>query len=132
MLFLRKRALETKKGQGEKTTRTDFLIYSNNLVIGCGEVKLQCDEKLKEEDRARLGETMKRQLHKRIYSAKGTKEFMTFEIFIVNLKLELYCCRFSEEKKYEFVLLKTITLPTVNNTYAYVEESLEVLFNFKV
>lgn len=53
-----------------KTVRTDFLIFDQNQELGAGEIKVSCiDEKLKEEDRARLGEMLKRQLHKRIKEA---------------------------------------------------------------
>lgn len=57
--------------------RTDFLLYDNIQELGCGEVKLNCtDERLYEEDRARLGESLKKQLHYRIRQAKFQKNFM--------------------------------------------------------
>lgn len=89
--------------------RTDFLLYDSIQELGCGEVKLNCtDERLNEEDRARLGESLKKQLHYRIRRAKSTKEFYAFGIFVVDDIIELYCSSFSKEK-----------------------ESLEILFNFK-
>ncbi|RCH81821.1 hypothetical protein CU098_004869, partial [Rhizopus stolonifer] len=76
----------------EKMVRTDFLLYDSIQELGCGEVKLNCtDERLNEEDRARLGESLKKQLHYRIRRAKSTKEFYAFGIFVVDDIIELYC-----------------------------------------
>jgi hypothetical protein len=113
--------------------RTDFLLYHSNQVLGCGEVKFNCaDERLNEEDRTRLGESLKKQLHYRIKQAKSTKELYVFGIFVVDDIIELYCSSFSKEKGYSFVLLKEIVLPTLMTSYTSLEESLEILFSLKV
>ncbi|KAI8891228.1 hypothetical protein K501DRAFT_166721, partial [Backusella circina FSU 941] len=86
---------------------------------------------LNKEDRARLGESLKKQMHYRIKQAKSTKEFYVFGIFVVDDIIELYCSSFSKEKGYSFVLLKKIVLPTLMTSYTSLEESLEILFSFK-
>ncbi|KAI8877160.1 hypothetical protein K501DRAFT_337607 [Backusella circina FSU 941] len=112
--------------------RTDFLIYDKYQELGCGEVKIGgTSTKLLEEDRARLGETMKRQLHHRIHHAKSPHEFSTFGIFIYGTNIELFRCYFTNEKEYHFTLLKTIILPTERTTYNSMEETLEFLISFK-
>lgn len=55
-----------------------------------------------------------------------------FGIFVADDIIELYCNPFSKEKGYSFVLLKKITLPTLMTSYTSLEESLEILFSFKV
>ncbi|KAI7876150.1 uncharacterized protein EV154DRAFT_486566 [Mucor mucedo] len=66
------------------------------MELGCGEVKLNCtDERLNEEDRASLGESLKKQLHYRIRQAKSTKEFYAFGIFVVDDIIELYSGKIS-------------------------------------
>ncbi|KAG0734714.1 hypothetical protein G6F57_013058 [Rhizopus arrhizus] len=85
------RSFATNKGNAEKTIRTDFLLYTSNQELGCGEVKLNCaNERLEEEDRARLGESLKQQLHYRIKQAKSTREFRVFGVFVVDNIIELY------------------------------------------
>ena len=114
MLPFRERSFATNKGNAEKTIRTDFLLYTSNQELGCGEVKLNCaNERLEEEDRARLGESLKQQLHYRIKQAKSTREFRVFGVFVVDNIIELYCSSFSKENGYDFILLSKITLPTL-------------------
>lgn len=106
--------------------RTDFLLYTSYQELGCGEIKLNCpNERLNEEDRAHLGESLKKQLHYRIKQAKSTKEFYVFRIFVVDNTIELYCSTFSKEKGYSFILLKKITLPTLITSYTTVHNILK-------
>ncbi|GAA5810427.1 hypothetical protein MFLAVUS_003848 [Mucor flavus] len=111
---------------------TSTLNIARHQEVGCGEIKVnEASKKLQEEDRARLGERLKRQLHSRIRQAKSTREFFVFGVFISGPKMELYRSSFSKENGYDFVLLSNITLPTTDTTYTSLEESLEVLFSFK-
>ncbi|KAI8997734.1 hypothetical protein BDB01DRAFT_864610 [Pilobolus umbonatus] len=87
----------------------DFLVYSNHQELGCGEIKVNgVGERLQEEDRARLGERLKNQLHHQIKAAKSREEFYVFGVFITDNIMELY-----------------------RSTYTSIEESLEILFSFK-
>ncbi len=88
-------------------------------------------EKL-QEDRARLGERLKKQFHYRIKEAKSRREFYVFGVFITDNIMELYRNSFSKENRYDLVLLIKIMLPTLGSTYTSMEESLEILFSFKV
>ncbi|KAI9251052.1 hypothetical protein BY458DRAFT_524159 [Sporodiniella umbellata] len=122
----------TNKDTGGKTVTHDFLIYSNNQELGCGEVKIDgVGERLQEEDRARLGERLKKQLHYRIKEAKSIREFYVFGVFVVGNTMELYRSSFSKKNGYDFVLLRKIALPTLKSTYTSIEDSLEILFSFK-
>lgn len=133
MLPFRERPFATNKGNTEKMVRTDFLLYTSNQELGCGEVKLNCaDDRLEEEDRARLGESLKQQLQYRIKQAKSTREFRVFGVFVVDNIIELYCSSFSKENGYSFILLNKLTLPTLMTTYKSLEVPLEILFSFKV
>jgi hypothetical protein len=114
--------------------RTDFLLYDTYQELGCGEVKVRniC-AKLLEEDRTRLGEMLKKQLHDRIFHAKTQNEFKTFGFFIYNTTVEIYTCEFTNNKEYLFVLLRSLTLPTFKTSYtAAMEEALEIMMSFKV
>lgn len=116
-----------------KLMTTDFLFYDGVNEIGCGKIKFNSvDKRLLEEDRARLGETLKRQLHRRIKNAKSEKEFQTFGAFIEGPHVELYKSTFSRQEGYEFILLCKIAFPTEKSTYTFMEESLEILYSFKV
>jgi hypothetical protein len=102
--------------------RTDFLLYTSNQELGCGEVKHnRADKQLEEEDRAHIGKSLKRQLHYRTKQAKFTRKF---RVFVVDNIIELYCNSFLKENGYSFILLDKITLPTLITTYASLEESL--------
>lgn len=116
-----------------RLTTQDFIIYSDQQELGCGEIKVNnASTRLEEEDRARLGERMKRQLHHRIKQAKSTREFHLFGILISDNAMELYRSTFTVDKGYEMFKLKKITLPTLEPTYTSTAESLELLFTFKV
>ncbi|CAO3699972.1 unnamed protein product [Rhizopus stolonifer] len=123
----------TNQDTSGKTVTHDFLIYSNHQELGCGEIKVNdISERLQEEDRARLGERLKKQLHYRIKEAKSIREFYVFGVFITDNIMELYRSSFSKENGYDLVLLSKIMLPTLGSTYTSIEESMEILFSFKV
>ncbi|KAI9273477.1 hypothetical protein EDC94DRAFT_580436 [Helicostylum pulchrum] len=122
----------TNQDTSGKTVTHHFLIYSNYQELGCGEIKVNgVGERLQEEDRARLGERLKRQLHHRIKEAKSRREFYVFSVFITDNIMELYRSSFSKENGYDLVLLSKIMLPTLGSTYTSIKESLEILFSFK-
>lgn len=113
--------------------RTDFLLYNTYQELGCGEVKVgNVNDKMLEEDRDRLGEMLKKQLHDRIFHAKTKNEFKSFGFFIYNSTIEIYTCEFTINKEYAFVLLRSIILSTLKTTYTAMEETLETLMSFKV
>ncbi|KAI9020150.1 hypothetical protein CLU79DRAFT_690578, partial [Phycomyces nitens] len=65
--------------KGCKRVRTDFVLVANGQEVGCGEIKFPgTTSQLSEEDRARIAEMLKRQLHVRIMKSKDPKEFVTF------------------------------------------------------
>ncbi|KAL4212969.1 hypothetical protein AB4K20DRAFT_1965905 [Rhizopus microsporus] len=124
--------VRTNQDTSGKTATHDFLIYSNHQELGYGEIKVNgVGERLQEEDRARLGERLKKQLHHRIKEAKSSREFYVFGVFITDNIMELYRSSFSKENGYNLVLLSKIMLPTLGSTYTSIEESLEILFSFK-
>ncbi|KAI7863754.1 hypothetical protein BDF14DRAFT_1733375 [Spinellus fusiger] len=115
-----------------KLITTGFLIHDSNQELGCGEIKVSsADERLQEEDRARLGETLKRQLHHRIKQARSQREFFVFGMFVTSNSMELYRSSFSMENGYSLFLQSKIMLLTLQSTYTSLEESLEILFSFK-
>lgn len=85
-----------------------------------------------EEVRARICETMKKQLHLRIKNAKDVKEFVSFGLFFCKKQIELYSMKFTTAEGYHVYLLETIVLPTFSDTYTSLEETIEVLLSFKV
>ncbi|KAI7892322.1 uncharacterized protein EV154DRAFT_393403, partial [Mucor mucedo] len=96
--------------------------------LGCGEIKVDgADDKLKDEDRTRIGERLKKQLHCRIKEAKSERIFHVFGMFIADNIVELYHSSFSKEDGYDFVLSSKLILPTLNSTYTAIEESIEIL-----
>ncbi|CEP09504.1 hypothetical protein [Parasitella parasitica] len=137
-IFNTKVYIEWEKASATNTTsegcniRTDFLLYDTYQELGCGEVKVgNVCAKLLDEDRARLGEMLKKQLHDRIFHAKTQNEFKTFGFFIYNSTIEIYTCEFTNNKEYVFVLLRLITLPTLKTSYTAMEEALEIMMSFK-
>jgi hypothetical protein len=133
ILFIQGEALHNNRDTNGKLLTLDFLIHTSHQEVGCGEIKgNEASKKLQEEDGARLGERLKRQLYSRIRRAKSTREFFVFGGFISGPNMKLYRSSFSFENGYDFVLLSNITLPTTDTTYTSLEESLEVLFSFKV
>jgi hypothetical protein len=64
-----------------KIIRADFTVYYKDIELVIVEVKpFNPDERLVELDEVRLGELAKKMLHKRMATAKTSKEFMIFTI----------------------------------------------------
>ncbi|KAI7893922.1 uncharacterized protein EV154DRAFT_581529 [Mucor mucedo] len=88
--------------------------------LGCGEIKvIVVDERLQEKDRARLGERLRNS-----FTVESRKQNQN--------SMELYRSLFSKEDGCDFVLLSTTMLPTSGSTYTALEESMEIIFSFKV
>jgi hypothetical protein len=130
--MLRERSSVLNK-TAEKILRADFLLLNDDTEVGCGEIKCQgTSEKLQENDRARIAETLKRQLHQRIMKARDIKEFKTFGIFIQGFKMELYTLTFDANEGYQLYQLDTLDLPSSKETYNSLDETLELIASFKV
>lgn len=134
--------------------RPDMLFTLQGIEVGYGEIKppdTNCA--LLDEDRARISELCKRQLHTRIKQAKSEKEFVTYGILIAgkDILFHLPClslrfeydhyyigshiemtCMFFNKGRYTYSLLKTLTLPTMKSTYGFMEEIMEVVTSWKV
>ncbi|CAO3700154.1 unnamed protein product [Rhizopus stolonifer] len=126
--------LHPSKGVGRQ--RHDFIMYEADCTeIGCGEVKVgNVTHSLLENDRARIIETMKRQMHVRIFKSKGIKEIKTFGIFCNNYDIELYVLYFvdsHDQEPYNVQHLQTLKLPTTKDTYTFMGETLEYILGFK-
>lgn len=113
-----------------------MILYYDGKRIGCSEVKKDHNIhfKLLESDRARIAETMKRQLRVRIMASKSEKEMITFGIFCSGHTIELYIMSFNSkaEVPYQLYKIQTLKIPTSLSTYTHIEESLEYLKSFKV
>ncbi|KAI8085963.1 uncharacterized protein B0P05DRAFT_28991 [Gilbertella persicaria] len=128
------KASTSNKNNECKKIRTDFVIMANGLEVGCGEVKTaNTSFYLLEEDRARMAETLKRQLHVRMMKSKKTKEFVSFGILFDGFKIELYTMTFEAEKTppYQLYEAEKLTLPSSPETYVHFEETIEHLISFK-
>ncbi|CEP11768.1 hypothetical protein [Parasitella parasitica] len=118
--------------ESRKKKRPDFIICtSDGFEVGCGEIKLPktaCNEE--EEDRCRVPEHLKKQLHMRLKVASEEKELVTYGILILSKKLQLSMMEF-KEGKYEYSVIKRLQLPTMESTYQYMmDESVEYLLGF--
>ncbi|KAI8065968.1 hypothetical protein BDF21DRAFT_346219, partial [Thamnidium elegans] len=105
--------------------RPDILIhakqYGEIIEVGCGEVKnIGTSEERLKEDKIRVLEIMKRQLHVRMKHAKSVHEVVTFGILVQDKGVYFY----SEQS--EFIL------PTSYKTYSHMDTSMELFYNFKV
>ncbi|KAI9262507.1 hypothetical protein EDC94DRAFT_95845 [Helicostylum pulchrum] len=118
-----------------KKLRLDFILYSNGIEIGCGEVKI-CDEEdteLIENVPARMAETMKRQLHIRILNCRDEKEMKTFGILFKDHTIELYTMSFNRNAELPYQLYKVMILkiPNSRSTYTSMDETMEFLLGYK-
>lgn len=78
--------------------RLDFVFDANDQEIGCGEVKVcNHNSSLLDNDRARIAETLKRQLHVRIMKCKDPEQMVTFGMFCNDHDIELYIMSFGEK-----------------------------------
>ncbi|KAL0088628.1 hypothetical protein J3Q64DRAFT_1340482 [Phycomyces blakesleeanus] len=117
-----------------KKVRTDLILIANGQEVGCGEIKTPCPtSQLLEEDRSRIAETLKRQLHARIMKSKDVKEFFTFGIIFDGFNIELYMMIFDFQRTlpYQFYYVERVKLPTSFESYNNMEETIEYLLSFK-
>ncbi|CAO3615050.1 unnamed protein product [Mucor hiemalis] len=140
-----------------ESLRPDIILYHQQqevvVEIGCGEVKKPgVSESLLKEDKMRVLEVMKRQLHLRLYHAKKEYEAVTFGILVQGkvIKKSYHICflPYLLCKGTTVILLKMhmdlengvymyheeypFTLPTTYHTYAHMDIALEIISNFKV
>ncbi|CAO3658407.1 unnamed protein product [Rhizopus stolonifer] len=103
------------------------------VEVGCGEVKKPgVSQALLDEDKIRVLEVMKRQLHLRLYHAKKEYEAATFGVLVqgatvilLEMKMDL------ENGVYMYHEQQPFTLPTTHHTHAHMEIALEVITKFK-
>lgn len=92
-----------------KKIRTDFIIVdSNGTEIGNGEIKpINTFVQLQEEDRMRVIELAKKQLHRRMRSARSDRGLDTFGIFFNGREKELHLVK-RVHGTYEVYLIDTL------------------------
>lgn len=109
-----------------------IFITKQGSEIGCVEIKpFNTDDDDIENDRIRIAEVLKKQLHLRIAISKGTINHQTFGLMIYGSTVEFYCMNLDASDNYNFTLLKTATLPTLQDTYTYMAGTLEIFKSFK-
>lgn len=130
-LFVRWDTSSEVYDESKRKKRPDFTICSfDGFEVGCGEIKPpNTNSHNVEEDRCRVPEHLKKQLHKRLQVASEEKELVTFGIFIFGEELDLSMMEF-KEGKYEHSIIKQLKLPTMHATFEHMDESLEFLLGF--
>ncbi|KAI8083968.1 uncharacterized protein B0P05DRAFT_570386 [Gilbertella persicaria] len=103
------------------------------VEIGCGEVKKPgVSQALLDEDKMRVLEVMKRQLHLRLCRARKEYEAVSFGVLIQGTKIILLKMKLDIDKGlYMYYEQQPFILPTTNDTYAHMEIALEVITKFK-
>ncbi|KAG1336466.1 hypothetical protein G6F62_006250 [Rhizopus arrhizus] len=117
--------------ESKKKKRPDFIICtSDGFEVGCGEIKPpDTNSNEEKEDRCRIPEHLKKQLHMRLQVALEEKELVTFGFSIFGEELELSMMEF-KEGKYEYSIIKLLKLPTMYATFERMDESVEYLLGF--
>lgn len=107
-------------------SRHDFIIYTKDgTEVGTGEIKpYQASEALVEIDRCRIAESCKKQLHQRLLAARSKKELYTYGIMINGNQVQLSALQLSDTGEYNYFIIYDNFLPTVKETYAFMEETL--------
>ncbi|KAG2230843.1 hypothetical protein INT48_003996 [Thamnidium elegans] len=103
------------------------------VEVGCGEIKKPgASQALLDEDKMRVLEVMKRQLHLRLRRAKKEYEAVTFgvlaqgtTVILLTMKMDL------EDGVYIYHEQQPFTLPTTYLTHSHMDTSLEVIVKFK-
>lgn len=111
--------------------RESITICSNfGEEIGFGEIEpLNTPLDVLEEDRCRIAENLKKQLHRRMKGAVNVTELQTFGILVYGETVELSIMKF-EDGRYKYCIFKTLVIPTTPNTYKHMEQSLSFLLGF--
>ncbi|RCI03301.1 hypothetical protein CU098_011856, partial [Rhizopus stolonifer] len=115
--------------------RPDILIRAEQhgkvVEVACGEVKnINATQEKLNEDKTRVLEIMKRQLHIRLRHAKSSNKAVTFEILVqvslLRMTMDLV------KGVYVYHEQTPFTLPTTYETYAHMDISLELIYSSKV
>ncbi|KAI8877740.1 hypothetical protein K501DRAFT_197552 [Backusella circina FSU 941] len=104
------------------------------MEVGCGEVKRPgVSEALLNEDKMRVLEVMKRQLHLRLFHAKKEYEAVTFGILVQGTTVILLRMQMDlENGVYMYHEECPFALPTTYHTHAHMDIALEVISKFRV
>lgn len=88
------------------------IIYSNTgAEIGTIEITIvDAVDSLVEEDKYRIAESLKKQLHKRLLHARQEKELITFGAMFYENKFEFSIMEFTENAKYDYTVYESIPL----------------------
>ncbi|KAL0091799.1 hypothetical protein J3Q64DRAFT_1634936 [Phycomyces blakesleeanus] len=130
-LFFRWDTCSEVYDESKKKKRPDFIICTfDGFEVGCGEIKQPgTNYNDVEEDRCRVPEQLKKQLHKRLQTASEEKELATFGCFVFGEELELSMMEF-KQGRYEYSVIKKLKLPTMCSTFERMDQSLEFLLGF--
>ncbi|KAI8348669.1 hypothetical protein BD560DRAFT_410674 [Blakeslea trispora] len=121
-----------------ESLRPDIIFYYQQqeeiVEVGCGEVKKSgVSQALLDQDKMRVLEVMKRQLHLRLCRAKKEYEAVTFGILVqgttvilLKMQMDLESGVYMYHEEYPF------TLPTTYHTHTQMDIALETISNFKV
>lgn len=114
--------------ESKKKMHPDFTICTlGGFEVSCEKIKLpEAKSNDVEEDRCRVPEHLKKQLHKRLQVASEEKELVAFGFFVFGEELELSMRLFKEER-YEYSVIKQLKLPTMCTTFENMDKSLEFL-----
>ncbi|KAG1447006.1 hypothetical protein G6F56_009395 [Rhizopus delemar] len=118
--------------------RPDIIFYYQQqeevIEVGCGEVKKPgVSQALLDEDKMRVLEMMKRQLHLRLCRAKKEYEAVTFGVLVQNTTVVLLRMQMDlANGVYMYQEEQPFILPTTYHTHAHMDVALEVIIKFKV
>ncbi|KAG2206123.1 hypothetical protein INT47_003772 [Mucor saturninus] len=128
---------ENAKANEVESLRPDVIFYHEHqgmvMEVGCGEVKKPgVSQALLKEDKMRVLEVMKRQLHLRLFHAKKKYEAVTFGILVqgtnvILLKMEMDL----EDGVYMYHEEYPFTIPTTYDTHTHMAIALEAINSFK-
>lgn len=112
--------------------RHDMIMYTQDgIEVGTGEIKpYQATDALAEEDRCRIAESCKKQLHQRLLVVTSKKELYTYGIMTNGNKVQLSALNLTDQGEYIYHILYDSLLPTARDTYAFMEEALANLAQF--
>lgn len=112
--------------------RHDIILYTKDgTEIASGEVNpMNAAQESVEEDKARIAESCKKQLHKRLYKARNKKELYTYRLLIYNDQFILTISHLTERGEYQHYTAYECALASKPDKYAFMAETLEILIHF--
>lgn len=89
------------------TDTISFCMYTaDGMEVGTGEIKpYQATDALVEEDRCRIAESCKKQLHQRLSVARSKKELQTYGIMINGTQVQLSTLQLSETDEHNYFIM---------------------------